>query len=113
MTTPNIDNRITHIEATLPHLATKADVETLRADNASLRTDMIAGDAALKSEIAALRIDMTAGNAALRIDMTAGDAALRTDIYRMESRLIKWMVGMTVILSSLMTILLTIFRFLG
>ncbi len=71
MTTENIDDRISRMEGALPYLATKADVESLRAD-------MIAGDAALQSEIAALRTDMI-----------AGDAALRTDIYRMEARLVK------------------------
>ena len=90
MTTENIDDRISRMEGALPYLATKADVESVRAD-------MIAGDAALQSEIAALRTDMI-----------AGDAALRTDIYRMEARLVKWNVGaiiaMTVITSSIMTI---------
>ena len=84
---------------------------------------MVAGDAALQSEIVGLRTDMVAGAAALqseiaalRTDMIAGDAALGNDIYRMEARLVKWTVGaiiaMSVITSSLMTIIITIFRLL-
>ena len=76
MTTENIDTRITRIEATLPHLATKSDIEALRADNASLRAEM----------------------------------------YGIEARLTRWMVGtiiaMSVITSSVMTIIITIFRLL-
>ncbi len=74
MTTENIDTRITRIEATLPYLATKAGVESLRTD-------------------------------------------LQSQMYRMEARLIKWTVGaiiaMSVITSSLMIIIITIFRLLG
>ena len=50
----------------------------------------------------------------LRTDLKTEVGSLRTDMYRMEARLIKWMVGgiaaMTVISS---TIMFTIIRFLG
>ena len=78
MTTESIDNRISRIEATLPHLATKADVE-------SLRTDMIAGDAALRTDMETLRGEF-------KSDIES----LRTEIYQHEARLIKWMIGSVV-----------------
>ena len=50
----------------------------------------------------------------LRTDLKTEVGSLRADMYRMEARLIKWMVGgiaaMTVISS---TIMFTIIRFLG
>ena len=87
MTTPNIDDRISRMEGALPYLATKADVESLRAD-------LISGDESLRTE--------------LRTEI----GSLRADIYRMEARLIKWWVGSMIAMTVVISSLLTIFRFL-
>ena len=63
MTTESIDSRI---EAVLPHLANKADVESLR-----------------------------------------------TEMYRMEARLIKWIVGSMVTMTVIISSIITIFRLLA
>ncbi len=99
MTTENIDDRISRMEGALPYLATKADVESLRAD-------MIAGDAALQSEIGSLRAELRTEIGSLRAD-------IYRDIYRMEARLIKWWVGSMIAMTVVISSLLTIFRFLG
>ena len=99
MTTPYIDDRISRMEGALPYLATKADVESLRAD-------MIAGDAALQSEIGSLRAELRTEIGSLRAD-------IYRDIYRMEARLIKWWVGSMIAMTVVISSLLTIFRFLG
>ena len=102
MTTENIDDRISRMEGALPYLATKADVESLRAD-------MIAGDAALQSEIGSLRTELKTeigslrtelrteiGSlraelkteiGSLRADMIAGDAALQSEIGSLRAEL--------------------------
>ena len=66
-----LDERTARIEATLPHLATKADVSDLRSEIANVHSD-------LRTEIANLRSD------------------LRTEIGSIEIRLIKWALGVGV-----------------
>ena len=121
MTTENIDDRISRMEGALPYLATKADVESLRAD-------MIAGDAALQSEIGSLRTELKTEIGSLRAELRTEIGSLRAelrteigslradiyrDIYRMEARLIKWWVGSMIAMTVVISSLLTIFRFLG
>ena len=110
MTTENIDDRISRMEGALPYLATKADVESLRAD-------MIAGDAALQSEIGSLRTELKTEIGSLRAELKTEIGSLRADIYRdiyrMEARLIKWWVGSMIAMTVVISSLLTIFRFLG
>ncbi len=86
-TLPRMEASIIRIEtmlaATLPHLATKADLAELRtemkADYASLRTEMKADNAGLRSETADLRTEMKADYASLRTEMKADYASLRTE----------------------------------
>jgi chromosome segregation ATPase len=86
-TLPRMEASIIRIEtmlaATLPHLATKADLAELRtemkADYASLRTEMKADNAGLRSEMADLRTEIKADYASLRTEMKADYASLRTE----------------------------------
>jgi chromosome segregation ATPase len=94
-TLPRMEASIIRIEtmlaATLPHLATKADVAELRtemkadytslrtemkADNDDLRVDTKADNASLRTELAELRTETKADNASVRTEI----ADLRTDM---------------------------------
>jgi ribosomal protein L29 len=76
------------LDATLPHLATKAEFADLRTEMATgfsnLRTEMVSGDAALRHEMmdqnAALRTEIAANSAALLAEMAASSAALRKEM---------------------------------
>jgi len=72
----NIDVRLTKIEATLPHLATKADLTNLRTD--------------LMAEMSGLRTDM-------KVEMSS----LKANIASVETKLIKWFIGSVIAISAL------------
>ena len=64
----NVEISVATIQAVIPTLATKEDLERLRGE-------------------------FTTGMEALRGEAKADNEALRADLYRLETRLIKWMVG--------------------
>lgn len=76
------------LDATLPHLATKAEFADLRTEMATgfsnLRTEMVSGDAALRhqmmDESAALRTEIAANSTALRKEMADISTALRKEM---------------------------------
>lgn len=77
------------LDATLPHLATKAEFAELRTEMATgfsnLRTEMISGDAALRHEMmaesTALRKEIADISTALRVEMVAGFAEKPSKTY--------------------------------
>ena len=96
------------IQAVVPHLATKADVQDVRTDVAELRGEMSAGFGTLRAEMSAglgslrtemsaglgsLRAEMLAGMGSLRADMTAGFGALRAEMSARDTRMIKWLIA--------------------
>jgi len=84
-TLPRMEASIIRIEtmlaATLPHLATKADLAELRtemkADYASLRTEM-------KADYVSLRTETKEGDASLKAEMADLKTELKSDIARLE-----------------------------
>jgi hypothetical protein len=74
------------ILATIPHLATKADVADVRSAVAELRAEM-------SSELGSVRTEMSTGFGALRTEMAAGLGALRTEMAARETAFIKWMIA--------------------
>ena len=72
LTTP-IEERVARLEGGYEHLATKADVESLRAD--------------FKADIGAARADFKADIGAVRADFKADLVAVQTDINRRIDRL--------------------------
>ena len=96
------------IQAVVPHLATKADVQDVRTDVAELRGEMSAGFGTLRAEMSAglgslraemlagmgsLRAEMLAGMGSLRADMTAGFGALRAEMSARDTKMIKWLIA--------------------
>jgi hypothetical protein len=70
------------LTATVPHLATKAEVAGLRGD--------------LTTEIANLRGQTTTEFASLRGEMLTGFSELRREMVRLELRLVLWLGGIVV-----------------
>jgi hypothetical protein len=102
----------TQLTTVLPHLATKAELEKLRADMntgfGDLRADMNTGFGALKADMntvfgvlkadmntvfGTLKADMNAGFGALKADMNAGFGASKADNSALETRIIKWIIA--------------------
>ena len=83
MTTP-IEERVARLEGGYEHLATKADVESLRAD---LKADIGAVRADFKGDLGAARADFKADIGAVRADFKADLVAVQTDINRRIDRL--------------------------
>jgi erythromycin esterase-like protein len=76
------------LDATLPHLATKAEIADLRTEMAtgfsSLRAEIVSGDTALRHELmaesTALRTEIAANSAALRAEMADTSTSLRAEM---------------------------------
>ena len=92
----DISNRLTAIEATIPHLATKADVANLatKDDIANMATRDDIANMATKDDIATLNAKIEAANERL------------TAIERGQFALIKWFVGVALALAAILTPLL-------
>jgi hypothetical protein len=103
-----LKSKASAILATIPHLATKADVADVRSAVAelraetssefgSVRTEMSTGFGALRTEMmagfGALRTEMAAGLGAVRTETAAGFGALRTEMAARETAFIKWMIA--------------------
>ncbi len=89
-TVSDIKAQVSGLVAVMPHLATKADLASLRTaltgDTASLRTD-------LTSDIASVRTELKTDIASLRTELKTDIASVRTEVAQVESSLIKWIVG--------------------
>lgn len=87
---------VAFVKATLPHLATQAELEELRAelrgDSGTLRTEFANTRAELKADIAELRAELKSdiGRLDARIERVDGNIA------RMEASMVRWFVGLTV-----------------
>ena len=101
----DISNRLTAIEATIPHLATKADVAKLatkddianmatRADIAKLATKADIANMATKDDVAALNAKFEAANERL------------TAIERGQLALVRWFVSVALAFIAILTPLL-------
>jgi phage host-nuclease inhibitor protein Gam len=79
-----LKSKVSAILATVPHLATKADVLDVRSAVAELRTEMVAGLGSLKAEMTAesgaVRAEMAAGLGSLKAEMTAESGAVRAEM---------------------------------
>ena len=106
----DIRERLISIEATLPHLATKADLAILRSDMkaemSTMKSDMKAEMSTMKSdmkaEISTIKSDMKAEISALQSDMKAKISAVESAMTRMESTLIKWLAGFSLVIISVL-----------
>ena len=96
------------LQATIPHLSTKADVQEVRTAVAELRNEMSAGFGSLRAEMSAglgslraemsaelgaLRAEMLAGMGSLRADMSAGLGSLRAEMSARDTKMIKWLIA--------------------
>ena len=81
-----LKTQVGSILATIPHLATKADVLEVKKDVADLRAEMAA-------ESGALRADMGAQWGSLKAEMAEQYGSLRTEMAARETAFIKWMIG--------------------
>jgi len=81
-----LKTQVGSILATIPHLATKADVLDVKRDVADLRAEMAAGLGSVRSE-------MAAGLGSVRAEMAAQYGSLRADMAVRETAFIKWMIG--------------------
>ena len=90
--------RIAHLEGQIAHLATKADIQNLRAE-------MNSNTVILNSNIAELRAEMNSNIAELRAEMNSNIAILNSNIallksdnegLRAELRMIRWIIGIAI-----------------
>lgn len=84
MTTP--EERVSSIEGTYDHLATKADVQELRG-GMNVAMERLRAD--LRTEMEKLRVDMIAEMEKLRADLIS-------EIHASEARKIKWIAGIMI-----------------
>lgn len=95
-------------------VATKADLDEMRAENrgfaASTTAEFAAVRAEMKAEFAAVRTEMRTEFAAVRAEMKSEFGAIRSEMREQRSELKLWMVGAVVAavgtLGTLMTLLL-------
>jgi hypothetical protein len=110
----------TRFDTILPTLATKADVEILRAeienvhltrnsDAKLLRTEMAALRLELKADIDALRVSMNADSAAIRAELENTTLRLevkfhelRADMHEMHASIKTWMLGTVISMAGIM-----------
>ena len=106
--------RIARIEGAYEHLATKADVETVKAEIQSVRSDLTAEIQSVRSEIQSVRSDLTAEIQSLRSDLTADIQEVRTemDVMRNELRWLRWLMAIGVA-GILLPLLQRLFAFLS
>ena len=81
-----LKSQMSAIQATIPHLATKADVMDVRTAVAELRGEMLEG-------FGTLRAEMLAGFGALRAEMVAGLGSLRAEMSARDAAMIKWFIA--------------------
>lgn len=103
-----LKSKVSAILATVPHLATKADVMDVRSAVAesraemssaigSLRADMDRGLGSLRADmeqgLGSLRADMERGFGSMRSDMERGFGSIRADMVARENAFMKWMIA--------------------
>ena len=92
-----LKTKVGAILATVPHLATKADVMAVSSAVAELRAEMATQFGSVRAEMAAqagtLRAEMTAQVGSLRADMATQVGSLRADMATRETAFIKWMIA--------------------
>jgi hypothetical protein len=81
----------TRFDTILPTLATKADVEILRADIDTLRLSMNADSAAIRAELE---------NTTLRLEVKFHE--LRADMHEMHASIKTWMLGTVISMAGIM-----------
>ncbi len=91
-------------DAAQTDLATKGDLHEvkaeLKAEIASLRTDMTAESASVRGEFASVRADMAAEFSSVRAEIASGRAewkieaaGIRAEMRDMKAELLKWIIG--------------------
>ena len=110
--------RIARIEGAYEHLATKADVETVKAEVQSVRSDLTAAIESLRSELKGdmqeLRSELKADIQELRSELKADIQELRSDmdVMRNELRWLRWLMAIGVA-GILLPLLERLFAFLS
>ncbi len=103
---PMPTERLARIEGAYEHLATKADLQTVKADIATVKSELQGDIAAVKSElqgdIAAVRSDIATVKSELQGDIVAvkselqgemADVRVTVQAVQSEQRALKWMMG--------------------
>ena len=98
----NVETQVGAISAVMPHLATKADLEAMKADIAvipylatkadlaELRAELaIIPHLATKADVAAVHLAMKADVAEVKTDVVA----VKADVAAVETRIIKWIIA--------------------
>jgi hypothetical protein len=103
-----LKSKASAILATIPHLATKADVADVRSAVAELRAEMLSEfgsvrtemssefgsmRAEMSSEFGSVRTEMSSEFGSVRTEMSTGFGALRTEMAARETAFIKWMIA--------------------
>jgi hypothetical protein len=92
-----LKSQVGAIQATMPHMATKADVKDVRTAVAELRAEMFAAMGSLRAEMSAgigsLRAEMLTGIGSLRAEMLTGIGSLRAELSARDTTMIKWLIG--------------------
>ncbi len=96
---PMPTERLARIEGAYEHLATKADLQTVKADIAAVKSELQGDIAAVKSELqgdmAAVKSELQGDMAAVKSELQGDIAAVKSDIavVQSEQRALKWMMG--------------------
>ena len=106
--------RIARIEGAYEHLATKADVETVKAEIQSVRSDLSADIQEVRIEIQSVRSDLSAEIQSVRSDLSADIQEVRADmdVMRNELRWLRWLMAIGVA-GILLPLLQRLFAFLS
>ena len=99
--------RIARIEGAYEHLATRADVETVKAEVQSLRSEQ-------KAELQSVRAELKADIQSLRAEQKADIQEIRSDmdVMRNELRWLRWLMAIGVA-GILLPLLQRLFAFLS
>ncbi len=92
-----VETSVAEIRAVLPHLATKADLNALRAELKDEISSARAETQSVRTEVQGVRTEV----AAVRGEMRSEVNLLRADMNSMETRMIRWMIGTVIATTAL------------
>ena len=114
------EERVSYIEGALPELARRSDVAEVRTEMADFRTEVKTEMADFRTEVKTEMVSVKADVAVLsgRMDRVEQDLKelkvsvdkLETRVAETETRLIRWMIGVGVLIVGAMTILQMFFN---
>jgi phage shock protein A len=93
----DLKTKVGTIVATVPHLATKADVMDVRSAVAELRAEMSSAMGSLRAgmerALGSMRADMERALGSMRADMERALGSIRADMAARENAFMKWMIA--------------------